>query len=56
MELENLYAIALATATMAEARKESRGAHARVDFLTVMTPIGLIIQSILPMVAFPHAR
>lgn len=32
MELDNLYSIALATATVAEARKESRGAHARVDF------------------------
>jgi len=32
MELENLVETALATAVSAEARKESRGAHARADF------------------------
>ena len=32
LELENLYEVALATAIPAEARKESRGAHARNDF------------------------
>ena len=32
LELENLYEVALATAVAAEARNESRGAHARDDF------------------------
>ena len=32
LELENLYEVALATAIAAEARNESRGAHARDDF------------------------
>ena len=32
MELENLFEVAEATAIAAEARNESRGAHARDDF------------------------
>ncbi len=32
LELDNLLAVALATAACAEARKESRGAHSRRDF------------------------
>ncbi|MFP8965254.1 succinate dehydrogenase flavoprotein subunit [Pokkaliibacter sp. CJK22405] len=32
LELQNLYEVAVATAYSAEARKESRGAHARYDF------------------------
>jgi succinate dehydrogenase / fumarate reductase flavoprotein subunit len=32
MELENLMAVALATVKSAHARKESRGAHSRIDF------------------------
>ena len=32
LELENLYEVAVATAVVAEARNESRGAHARDDF------------------------
>ena len=32
LELENLFEVALATAIAAEARNESRGAHARDDF------------------------
>jgi succinate dehydrogenase / fumarate reductase flavoprotein subunit len=32
LELDNLMAVAKATAVSAEARKESRGAHSRVDY------------------------
>ena len=32
LELDNLMAVAKATATMAEVRKESRGAHSRLDY------------------------
>lgn len=33
LELDNLMAVSMATAVSAKARKESRGAHARVDYL-----------------------
>jgi succinate dehydrogenase / fumarate reductase flavoprotein subunit len=32
LELDNLMEVAMATATLAEQRKESRGAHSRYDF------------------------